>query len=102
MDIFLYNNCSVKTVMAANQIGFTYVPCMVCSPCSAEVFAHCNNNQLVSTNSPEAALFAAKLEARKPFWEAVERLKEKMAKQYGGHKSYYHTRALHEVVLFGY
>ena len=88
--------------MAANQIGFTYVPCMVCSPCSAEVFAHCNNNQKVRTNSPEAALFAAKLEARKPFWEAVERLKEKMAKQYGGHKSHYHTRALREVVLFGY
>uniref|UniRef100_A0A6C0B1W0 Uncharacterized protein n=1 Tax=viral metagenome TaxID=1070528 RepID=A0A6C0B1W0_9ZZZZ len=88
--------------MAANQNGFTYVPCMVCSPCSVEVFAHCNNNQKVRTNSPEAALFAAKLEARKPFWEAVERRKEEMAKQYGGHKNHYHIHALHHVVLSGY
>jgi len=68
---------------------------MTCSPCSAKVFAHCDNTKKVLTNSVEANLFAARLEARKPFWEAVERRKEEMAKQYGGHKEHYHQHGLY-------
>jgi hypothetical protein len=68
---------------------------MSCSPCRAGVFPHCEDSKKVLANSVEAILFAARLRQRSPFWEAVERKKEEMAKQYGGHKEHYHQHGLY-------
>lgn len=74
---------------------YTYVPCMGCSPCKAGVFAHCDKTVKVLKTSYQATAFAARLAQRSPFWEAVERRKEEMAKQYGGHKEHYHQHGLY-------
>jgi hypothetical protein len=86
---------AAREAFLEKEIGYTYVPCMTCIPCKAKVFAHCDNTEKVLKNTPKAASFAAKLEERKPFWEAVERRKEEMAQQYGGHKDLYHQHGLH-------
>ena len=72
----------------------TVVPCMNCSPCSAKVFAHCEKTEEVLKTDPRALAFAARL-AQRTFWEAVERKKEEMAKEYGGHKERYHQHGLY-------
>lgn len=92
--------CRIKAAWAKHQavldeIGYTVVPCMTCSPCDAKVFAYCEKTERVLKNSPKAVAFAARLEARKPFWEAVEQRKKEMAEQYGGHKEHYHQHGLY-------
>jgi hypothetical protein len=91
--------CRIKAAWAKHQavldeIGYTDVPCMTCGPCNAGVFAHCEKKERVLNNAPKATAFAVKLKERKPFWEAVQRRKDELAKQYGGHINCYHSDAL--------